>query len=536
MATMTFEDKEEEEEAGEDHHGPSHHPPAPPDELFDIATSVDPSYIISLIRKLLPNVKNDHNFCGADGDSAPNEGSKIDLMGESASSSPKDRVRGSPDHNSEAMDVVNGFEKSSYQDGDDENLCRKVEQPGVSAGEEVWEEYGCVLWDLAASRNHAELMVENLVLEVLLANLMIPQTVRVAEIILGIIGNLACHEVLMQRIVSTQGLIEIIVDQLFLDDTQCLIEACRLLTLCLQGSECIIWAEKLQSEHILQRVLWIAENTLNPQLIEKNVGLLLAILESRPEVARSLHPPLMKLGLPSVLIDLLAFEMNKLLHERIPERYPALEVILRSIEALSVLDSYSQEITLNKKLLQLVCDLIKFPDKVEVANSCVTAVVVLANILSDIDDLTSEISQDLPFIQGLLEMIPFASDDLEARSALWSIVARILVKVQEDEMRQSSLHQYVSVLVSSSDMIEDDLLDHQLDETSHRIPCGFKRSARVTAIIRIISIINKWTTSKDCVEENNSMEDHLADDTNVGRLLDCCHKYIESVGRSYSGD
>ncbi|KAH9700092.1 ARM repeat superfamily protein [Citrus sinensis] len=508
---MTFEDKEEEEEeAGEDHHGPSHHPPAPPDEaseeflavllndsdanaiafnffffifqLFDIATSVDPSYIISLIRKLLPNVKNDHNFCGADGDSAPNEGSKIDLMGESASSSPKDRVRGSPDHNSEAMDVVNGFEKSSYQDGDDENLCRKVEQPGVSAGEEVWEEYGCVLWDLAASRNHAELMVENLVLEVLLANLMIPQTVRVAEIILGIIGNLACHEVLMQRIVSTQGLNEIIVDQLFLDDTQCLIEACRLLTLCLQGSECIIWAEKLQSEHILQRVLWIAENTLNPQLIEKNVGLLLAILESRPEVARALHPPLMKLGLPSVLIDLLAFEMNKLLHERIPERYPALEVILRSIEALSVLDSYSQEITLNKKLLQLVCDLIKFPDKVEVANSCVTAVVVLANILSDIDDLASEISQDLPFIQGLLEMIPFASDDLEARSALWSIVARILVKVQEDEMRQSSLHQYVSVLVSSSDMIEDDLLDHQLDETSHRIPCGFKRSARVTAV------------------------------------------------------
>lgn len=79
-------------------------------------------------------------------------------------------------------------------------------------------------------------------------------------------------------------------------------------------------------------------------------------------------------------------------------------------------------------------------------------------------------------------MIPFASDDLEARSALWSIVARILVKVQEDEMRQSSLHQYVSVLVSSSDMIEDDLLDHQLDETSHRIPCGFKRSARVTAV------------------------------------------------------
>lgn len=63
--------------------------------------------------------------------------------------------------------------------------------------------------------------------------------------------------------------------------------------------------------------------------VEQNVGLLLAILESRPEVARSLHPPLMKLGLPSVLIDLLAFEMNKLLHERIPERYKLTSILVK---------------------------------------------------------------------------------------------------------------------------------------------------------------------------------------------------------------
>lgn len=63
--------------------------------------------------------------------------------------------------------------------------------------------------------------------------------------------------------------------------------------------------------------------------VEQNVGLLLAILESRPEVARALHPPLMKLGLPSVLIDLLAFEMNKLLHERIPERYKLTSILVK---------------------------------------------------------------------------------------------------------------------------------------------------------------------------------------------------------------
>uniref|UniRef100_A0A6N2L6T0 Armadillo repeat-containing domain-containing protein n=1 Tax=Salix viminalis TaxID=40686 RepID=A0A6N2L6T0_SALVM len=113
-------------------------------------------------------------------------------------------------------------------------------------------------------------MVQNLVLEVLMANLMVSQSARVTEICLGIIGNLACHEAPMKHIVSANGLISTIVDQLFSDDTQCLAEACRLLTLGLQGSECCTWAEAVQSEHILCRLIWIAENTLNPQLLEKD--------------------------------------------------------------------------------------------------------------------------------------------------------------------------------------------------------------------------------------------------------------------------
>ena len=47
------------------------------------------------------------------------------------------------------------------------------------------------------------------------------------EISLGIIGNLAYHEALLKHTVSTNGLIEIVVDQLFLEDSQCLCEACR---------------------------------------------------------------------------------------------------------------------------------------------------------------------------------------------------------------------------------------------------------------------------------------------------------------------
>lgn len=61
-------------------------------QFFDLSTTVDPSYIISLIRKLLP----------------------------SSSSA------------------------SHTHSGDEE---------------EAWEESGCILWDLAASKTHAQLMV-----------------------------------------------------------------------------------------------------------------------------------------------------------------------------------------------------------------------------------------------------------------------------------------------------------------------------------------------------------------------------------------
>lgn len=47
------------------------------------------------------------------------------------------------------------------------------------------------------------------------------------------------------------------------------IMAYRLLDAGLQSSECVIWAEALNSEHVLSRILWVSENTLNPQLIEK---------------------------------------------------------------------------------------------------------------------------------------------------------------------------------------------------------------------------------------------------------------------------
>lgn len=73
---------------------------------------------------------------------------------------------------------------------------------------------------------------------------------------------------------------------------------------------------------------------------------------------------------------------------------------------------------------------------------------------------------DLSFLQGLLDIFAFAGDDLEARDAVWSIIARILVRVQENTMSRPRLFEYVSLLVSKTDLIEDDLLDHHMTESN----------------------------------------------------------------------
>lgn len=89
-------------------------------------------------------------------------------------------------------------------------------------------------------------------------------------------------------------------------------------------------------------------------------------------------------------------------------------------------------------------------------------------------EVTFWVYPDLNFWQGLLDIFPFASDDLEARSAIWNIMARLLFRVQESEMSPSTLHRYVFVLASKCDQIEDDLLNDQLD--------GPKSDAQTTAV------------------------------------------------------
>lgn len=125
---------------------------------FDVSTTVDPSYIISLIRKLLPSGSETKSSGDEVASDAPNQVSPTKNKEGNAASTPNNEHFQSPTKKPENMDVDNSVEVS-YPQGEHNDLSNGLEQSGASAGEEVWEECGCILWDLAASKTHAELMV-----------------------------------------------------------------------------------------------------------------------------------------------------------------------------------------------------------------------------------------------------------------------------------------------------------------------------------------------------------------------------------------
>ncbi|XP_044363543.1 protein saal1-like [Triticum aestivum] len=368
----------EEEEGDEDEEDAPTHLPFEPLEvrMLEETTTVDPSYTISLIRQLIPK-----------GSSLEEEFSDKQGLPEERSVSPEDQ----------------------------------------------WEECGYILWELAASTPQAELMINNLVIEVLLENLRTANSSRVKEICLGIMGNLVCHESLVAAISLKNGLIATVVEQLFLNHVKCLSET---------FSASVSWAQALLPDEILSRILLIVGKTDSTTLIEKIIDFLTTVIDNRDVIAMLIQP-LLKLGLVDRVIGLLTNEIERPPDEKL-DRKGSLDLILHFMVESSAIHCVSKAMTSNDRLIKVLVNMIKSPDK-QVASYCASVVIVISNILKDGKHLVPKISHDLPFLEGLLEVLPAVPDDDQARYALWSILSCILAQVQGTELNSLSLDQFVSL-------------------------------------------------------------------------------------------
>ncbi|RLN43389.1 protein saal1 [Panicum miliaceum] len=292
-------------------------------------------------------------------------------------------------------------------------------------------------------------------------------------------GNLACHESLVNAISMQNGLITTVVDQLFLDDSACLSETFRFLAAILRSSASVSWAEALLPDEILSHVLWIVGNTLNSTLLEKSIDFLSTVIDNQ-DVTAILLQPLIKMGLVDHVISLLASEIEKISDESKFDR------VICNRQLLEVMSSSDQ-------LIQVLDKIIKLPDKIEVSSYCASVVMILANLLADGKHIVPSLSHggsdfmknasyhmkitfvlsqyfglfvlsDLPFLEGLFDILPLVCDDNQARNALWCILARLLAQAQGIDMNSSSLKHFVSLLLGKFTLIKDDLESHRVDK------------------------------------------------------------------------
>ncbi|KAF8681824.1 hypothetical protein HU200_045265 [Digitaria exilis] len=419
-------EQEEDDGVEEEDEAPTHLPFAPASELLDDATTVDPSYTISLIRQLLPQGSNvEKEFSAKQG--AP-EGTGV-----------------------------------NSDNGDSAQIENK----------DPWEECGCILWDLAASKPQAELM----------------------EICIGIMGNLACHESLVNAISMQNGLTATVVDQLFLDDSACLSETFRFLAAVLRSGTSVSWAEALLPDEILSRVLWIVGNTLNSTLLEKSIDFLSTVIDNQ-DVAAVLLQPLIKLGLVDYVISLLASEIEKLSDESKFDRSASLDLILHFTEELSATDGCSEVMSSSEQLIQVLDKIIKLPDKFEVSSHCASVVIILANLLADGKHIVPSLSH-----------------------------ARLLAQAQGIDMNSSSLENFVSLLLGKFTLIKDDLESHRVDkEVELSAEDAYLKHGLSASLSTICCIMERWIAEKSSMREEDAASPESAIE-NARKLLNYCQNY-----------
>ncbi|KAL2634919.1 hypothetical protein R1flu_006398 [Riccia fluitans] len=391
-----------------------------------------------------------------------------------------------------------------------ENLPESDIPQKIVGEDDPREEAGCVLWDLAATESHANFMVENHVLEVLSTVLCTPHSDRMREICLGIFGNLACHAGPVKAVLTVEGLIPTLVEQLFVEDTPSLTEACRLLSAGLHSEVAVAWVTAIKPLKVLERIMWMAANTLNSQLLEKCTELILAMADSRRDAASVLLPRLLQLGLRDLLTDLIDSELRAISEGVSTRGDLVLDIVLQIAEALSISDEFASQLTASSKLFCLSCQIILLSGRDEIGPSGITATVLIANLLTEEAGLIQQVLHDPVLLGRLLALVPSAGDDPGARNALWSILGRICrwLVGTKPEGPPNGMVGMITVLADGCSLLLDDLdvhLEDDIEEDEDRALAGHDAAAstsrglqaKLGTVWNMLRIMENWTLFYD---------------------------------------
>lgn len=142
------------------------------------------------------------------------------------------------------------------------NAARQQQAEPFSANR---EQAGEALWDLAASPAQAQALEKLGLVDcapALLCDALQHGQLRIAELMVGILGNLVCHQASARTVIASSGIRQLAADLLReLEDAPCLAELCRLCSSCISQEAGPEWRQALLAATprwalLLSRMLW----------------------------------------------------------------------------------------------------------------------------------------------------------------------------------------------------------------------------------------------------------------------------------------
>ncbi|XP_015752949.1 PREDICTED: protein saal1-like [Acropora digitifera] len=169
----------------------------------------------------------------------------------------------------------------------DEQLQPQGEGEDPQDLDDAFERELCELWDMSMNADVASFLQEMETTDVLLDAVLKSQNVRVTEICVGILANMACNYEVCAKMISNRELMDIIPALLEEPDAPVLVEATRLINVCLSNNEALSkWMEVLETEAVFKNFIYILENSLNVDLLTNCSQLVDKVLDSSDEMLK----------------------------------------------------------------------------------------------------------------------------------------------------------------------------------------------------------------------------------------------------------
>jgi len=162
---------------------------------------------------------------------------------------------------------TNGAEKDDTDAKDSElELNRKDETNQIK---QSLEEELCELWDMTMDSDVSKYLVGENAIDLILEVILNAKSLRKLEICMGILANMACTKDVCKIMVEHPRLSEITLFHIDNPDVRTLTELARLVTVCLSHKEVRRkWIDTLQSRSVVNKLVFILENSLNVELLD----------------------------------------------------------------------------------------------------------------------------------------------------------------------------------------------------------------------------------------------------------------------------